>query len=338
MSPSAQLLRWFAAHRRSLPWREAPTPYTVWVSEIMLQQTRIEAVIGYYARFLAAFPDVRALAAADIQDVLRIWQGLGYYSRARNLHRAAQVVVREHGGELPTTAEGLRTLPGIGDYTAAAIASICHGERVSVIDGNVLRVVARQTALADDIRQPSARRAVLAFLEPLIARASSPGDFNQAIMELGETVCTPTSPHCADCPWRTGCAAFATGEPERWPVKAPAKAVPTRKGTAIVLRRSTDGAILLVRRTGERLLGEMWELPSSVPGHPCPGKGFRLLGHVHHTYSHFKLDLAVYEPAAPLARRVRVPPNSAWVLPQGLPSIPLSKAPKLALALALPPS
>ena len=311
-SEAAALLRWFARVRRPLPWRDAPTPYAVWVSEIMLQQTRVETVAGYYARFMAAFPDVAALAAADIQDVLRIWQGLGYYSRARNLHRAATAVVRDHGGALPATAAELRALPGIGAYTAAAIASICHGERIPVVDGNVLRVAARRLLLAEDVRTPAARRAVEKWLAPRIGAAASPGDFNEALMELGETLCRPAAADCAACPWARNCAARASGDPLRWPVREAAAPPPVRRAVALALRRP-DGAFLLVRRSGERFLGEMWELPGgfllegetprrgmvrTVP-QLATARRLRRLGTVRHAYSHFRLELEVYAAEAP---------------------------------------
>ena len=345
-SETSALLRWFARVRRPLPWRADPAPYTVWVSETMLQQTRIETVAGYFARFLAAFPDLASLAASDIQDVLRIWQGLGYYSRARNLHRAAQAVVRDHGGALPGTAAELRTLPGIGAYTAAAIASICHGERVPVVDGNVLRVAARRLLLAEDVHTPAARRAVEDWLAPRIAVASSPGHFNEALMELGETVCRPGAPDCARCPWMRRCAARAAGEPGRWPVRAAPPPPPLRRAVALALRRP-DGAVLLVRRTGKRLLGEMWELPGGflLEGE-TPRRGIvrtvpqlasaprlRPLGIVRHAYSHFRLELHVYAADAPDS--TVAPPEAHWVLPGDLADVPLSKAPRLALALAL---
>ena len=350
---TASLLAWFARHRRDLPWRSPhPDPYVVWISEIMLQQTRIDTAIGYFRRFLDAFPDIPALAAADLQDVLRVWQGLGYYSRARNLHRAAQLVQRDFGGRLPDTAATLRQLPGIGDYTAAAIASICHGECVATVDGNVLRVVARRTQSPVPASAPAARTSALEWLAPRIAAATAPGDFNQAMMELGETVCTPAAPDCGHCPWKSICAAAASGTPERWPVRAPVRAIPTRRAAAAVFRRP-DGAVLLVRRSSGRFLAEMWELPGGfllpretpkkglvrLLAPACPGiadnaASLRSLGRVRHTYSHFHLDLAVFSAPPSLLSASEALPDSRWVLPADIPAIPLSKAPKLALALA----
>ena len=315
----------------------------------MLQQTRIDAVRGYFDRFMAVFPSVAELAAADLQEVLAIWQGLGYYSRARNLHAAARRVVAGFGGVLPPDSATLRTLPGIGAYTAAAIASICHGERVAVLDGNVLRVVARRLALDADIATPAARARVAEWLAPRVAAAADPGDFNQAAMELGETLCVPRSPRCGDCPWGGRCAARASGAPEAWPKKAKPKAVPERRAAAAVLRRA-DGRILLVKRAGERFLGEMWELPGGfLREGEAPDEGLRRLlaesgipapvvletrGVVRHAYSHFKLELAVFAGTARKNGAPRNGPSARWVAEADLPSLPLSKAPKLAIAKA----
>lgn len=340
------LLAWYARAKRTMPWRGHPDPYAVWVSEIMLQQTRVETVVPYFDRFMERFPSVGDLAAADLQEVLGLWQGLGYYSRARNLHRAAGQVCSVWGGTVPRNASSLRELPGIGRYTAAAIASICFGEREPVIDGNVLRVVARVLRLAEDIRRPGALRAVDAWLRPLIAAAPIPGDFNQAMMELGALVCLPRNPACAGCPFRRICQACRVGDVLSFPVQAPAKAVPTRTGVGLILWK--DGCILLARRAGERFLGELWELPG---GYCEPDEtpeaaltrtvalqaGVNLkapvwLGRVKQVYSHFKLDLQVF------TARVRVgtlPHGSSdrlrWVRPADVESLPLSNAPKAAL-------
>ncbi|MGI6496472.1 MAG: A/G-specific adenine glycosylase [Kiritimatiellia bacterium] len=347
-----RLLAWFSRARRDLPWRTRPAdPYRVWVSEIMLQQTRIDTVRGYFDRFLSAFPTVSHLAAADLQRVLALWQGLGYYSRARNLHAAAKRVEAEFGGVLPSDSPTLRSLPGIGAYSAAAIASICHGERTPAVDGNVLRITARRLVLDAGIRTPAARAAVQAWLDPRIAVASDPGDFNQAMMELGETLCSPRSPQCPACPWSDRCAAFAAGTPEAWPVKAKAKPVPVRRAVSIVLRRR-DGRFLLVKRAGERFLGEMWELPGgflaegekpraglarllAASGIPVPKAGdIGRRGVVRHVYSHFKLEMTVYAAPAPSRGMPRENASARWAAAADLPDLPLSKAPKLALELA----
>ena len=212
MNPDSQanLLRWYRHHRADLPWRRDPSPYHIWLSEIMLQQTRVETVIPYYQRFLAAFPAVTDLAAAPLDAVLKQWEGLGYYSRVRNLHRAARKVVAEYDGALPSRAEELLKLPGIGRYTAGAIASIAFDQRAPVLDGNVIRVITRLLDLPDDISQ-GATRAKLWRIAAEWLPVKGAGEYNQALMELGQKVCRPKNPRCADCPLRDGCRAFAAG-------------------------------------------------------------------------------------------------------------------------------
>ena len=205
------LAAWYRSHRRVLPWRQGPAPYRVWVSEIMLQQTQVATVVPYYRRFLRAFPSPRALARADLAKVLKLWEGLGYYSRARHLHRAAQVLVRERGGRFPRTAAALAELPGIGAYTAAAIASIAFGERVPVVDGNVLRVFSRYWGIADDVRSARTTERIRAQLQAAIRRTDSAADFNQGAMELGALVCRPRQPDCPHCPLAAGCVARRDG-------------------------------------------------------------------------------------------------------------------------------
>ncbi|MCS7300931.1 MAG: A/G-specific adenine glycosylase, partial [Fimbriimonadales bacterium] len=203
------LLRWFEAHKRPTPWRDNPDPYRVWVSEVMLQQTQTATVIPYFERFIARFPDVQALADAPLEEVLRYWEGLGYYARARNLHKAARMIV-QNGGRLPATADRLRELPGIGAYTAGAIASIAFGQPTPVVDGNVIRVLARLLWLKGDLKAAPAQKQLWRISEQLID-PQRPGDFNQAIMELGSTVCTPTQPRCSECPVSHLCAAYQRG-------------------------------------------------------------------------------------------------------------------------------
>jgi A/G-specific adenine glycosylase len=244
----AALLRWFAAHRRPLPWRQDRAPYRIWISEIMLQQTRVGAVREPYAEFLRRFPDLKSLAAARLQDVLAAWSGLGYYRRARALHRAARILVRDHGGNLPGNAAALQSLPGIGRYTAGAIASIAFHEPRAVVDGNVERVLRR---LLGWRRQPQSR--IWNAAQQLLSRRS-PGNFNQALMELGALVCLPVSPRCEACPLRRQCAT-------RGPLQRPAR--PPRKSAEITYALAArDGRIYLVRRgRREALMPGMWELP-----------------------------------------------------------------------------
>ena len=256
------LLPWYERRARDLPWRREPTPYRVWVSEIMLQQTRIEAARGYFERFMAALPTVADLAAADEQTVLKLWEGLGYYSRARNLHRAAKLVVEQYGGALPGDVKALRSLPGVGDYTAGAVASIAFGLPEPAVDGNVLRVCARLTCCAESIGQPRVKDG---FREQL--RRQYPPDrcgaFTSALMELGETVCLPGTPECGACPLREKCAAEKTDRPERWPVMPGKRPRRIEERTVFILER--DGRVALTRRPDRGLLAGLWELPN-VPG------------------------------------------------------------------------
>ena len=219
----APLLQWYRANRRILPWREDPRPYRVWVSEIMLQQTRVEAVLPYYERFLRELPDIPALAAAPEEQLLKLWEGLGYYSRVRNLQKAARVVCEQYGGKLPGDYEAVKALPGIGEYTAGAICSIAFGLPTPAVDGNVLRVVCRITGDETPVDSPALKRRCREELAPLYPEGAA-GDFTQALMELGAMVCLPGgAPRCGECPAREFCAACASGDPERLPVKPPKK-------------------------------------------------------------------------------------------------------------------
>ncbi len=252
------LLSWYDRCSRDLPWREDQDPYRVWISEIMLQQTRVETVIPYYRRFLERFPDVGALGKAPLDEVLSLWSGLGYYRRARQLHGAAKMVA-QNGGDFPTTAAQLRELPGIGPYTAAAVASIAFGEVIPVIDGNVERVLARQLALGEDPRKISGRRKVIAGAAELLDNGR-PGDSNQALMELGATVCTPRNPRCGECPLAGRCQALELDQVEMFPLPKTRKpAQRLRRRVALVL----DGEkVLLFRRPQDsELLAGTWELP-----------------------------------------------------------------------------
>ncbi|MBS1802466.1 MAG: A/G-specific adenine glycosylase [Acidobacteria bacterium] len=255
-----ELLGWYHRNKRDLPWRRTTDPYAIWVSEIMLQQTRVAAVIDRYTAFLQYFPDIQSLAKAHEQDVLALWSGLGYYRRARMLHKAAQSVVSDHNGVMPTTAEGLRSLPGIGSYTAAAIASIAHNEPIAVIDGNVERVLSRIQGWHshDTISEAAVRRKVDDFAQTLID-PRHPGDYNQAIMELGATICTPRNPQCLVCPWAREC--HTLGE-HRTPKRA---AMTTREIACALITRETESRteILLEQRAAANtVMPGLWELPS----------------------------------------------------------------------------
>ena len=268
---------WFARVKRPMPWRLAPGPYVCWLSEIMMQQTTYATVLPYYERFLQRFPTVADLAAADESEVLKAWEGMGYYTRARNLHKAAQTLK----DRWPASAAEWSAVPGVGPYTAAALASVLNGEPVPVVDGNVARVFARYWLLSDDFSKQPSRARLAERLTPEIRRGTVPGDFNQAMMELGATVCTPKNPSCGDCPLRKDCAARKQGVQADYPVKPRKGPVPVRKRTAVVIADAA-GRVLLVQNREGGLLKGLWELPSVEPGE----------GQVQ-VFSHFKLELDV---------------------------------------------
>ena len=259
---SAPLLAWYQTAARSLPWRDAPTPYHVWLSEIMLQQTRVEAVLPYYRRFLEALPDIPALAAAEEEQLHKLWEGLGYYSRVRNLQKAAVQVMERYGGALPASYQLLLELCGIGEYTAGAISSIAFGIPVPAVDGNVLRVLSRILASEADIMKPQIKALYRRLLLDIMPR-ECPGDFNQALMELGATVCLPNGmPKCAECPLRLSCTAYLQGNPLLYPVKGEKKPRRIEEKTVFVLR-SPQG-VLLRKRPANGLLAGLWEFPNIV--------------------------------------------------------------------------
>lgn len=248
------LLDWYDANRRVLPFRGTRDPYAVWISEIMLQQTRTDTVSGYYTRFMNRFPNIAALAQADEQEVLKYWEGLGYYSRARNLHKAAQIMQREYGGRFPTTYEGIRALPGVGDYTAAAVASIAYRLPYPAIDGNLTRVLARVHGVREDVDRPSVRRLIRELGEREIDR-ERPGDWNQALMDLGATICVPGTPDCARCPLQAQCDAYAQGDADQLPIRAAARPpVPVDVGVGLVI---AEGRVLTIKRDAALLKG-LW--------------------------------------------------------------------------------
>jgi A/G-specific adenine glycosylase len=320
----ALLLAWYDRHRRRLPWRplpgEAADPYRVWLSEIMLQQTGVKTVGPYFEKFVVRWPDVEALALASLDDVLRMWAGLGYYSRARNLHACAVVVRRDHGGVFPDTEEGLRALPGIGPYTAAAIAAIAFGRRTMPVDGNIERVVSRLFAVEEPL--PQAKPLIQELATTLLADSRA-GDSAQALMDLGASICTPKKPACALCPLNDDCAARIRGDQEIFPRKAPKKTGTLRRGAAFVITRGEE---LLVRSRPEKgLLGGMTEVPTSdwiaaqedkaalaqAPVLKGIARWHRKAGLVTHVFTHFPLELAVYTTKAP--SRTRAPEGMRWV-------------------------
>ena len=320
------LLAWYDGHRRDFPWRSPPggrpDPYHVWLSEIMLQQTTTTAVGPYFRDFIARWPRIDDLAAASLDDILRAWQGLGYYARARNLHACAKIVASRHGGRFPETEDALVRLPGIGPYTAAAIAAIAFGRRATVIDGNVERVMARLFGVSAPLPGAKPR---LGRLAATLTPADRPGDYAQAVMDLGATVCTPRNPACGSCPWAVACVARAKGVARELPARTPRAPRPIRRGVAFWTARA-DGAVLLRRRPESGLLGGMMEVPSTpwreagwtaaqaLTHAPAAARWRRLPGVVRHTFTHFHLELEV------LTAKVEADAiaDGVWCLPEDL--------------------
>ncbi|MDE6280408.1 MAG: A/G-specific adenine glycosylase [Oscillospiraceae bacterium] len=291
------LLEWFRDNARPLPWRDDPTPYHVWLSEIMLQQTRVAAVLDYYKRFLVEAPDVAALAALPEERLMKLWQGLGYYSRARNLQKAAKVIVEDYGGTFPPDYAAIRALPGVGDYTAGAICSIAFGQAVPAVDGNVLRVYARIVGDDGDISTPQMKKQVTQALEAVIP-VSAAGAFNQALMELGATVCVPRgAPLCDRCPAKGFCAALAQDRVGELPVKAPKKPRRVEERTVWLIFHASQ--VALRRRPGRGLLAGLWEFPNEPGDGPLPGAwGINALsqeyaGQAKHIFTHIEWHMAL---------------------------------------------
>jgi A/G-specific adenine glycosylase len=339
VSLSEHILYWYSQHARSLPWRGHPDPYAVWVSEIMLQQTRVEAVIPYFERWMEKFPTVKALARASEGEVLSAWEGLGYYSRARNLHRAAQMVVEEYNGEIPREPDRLRRLPGIGRYTAGAIASIAFGEDAAALDGKIRRVLARVFNVDLIANSTPGERRLWSLAEQHLP-AGRAGEYNQALMDLGATICTPREPRCLLCPLQEICQARALGIQEQRPVLPQKPEIPHYLVTAAVIRR--DGEVLIARRPSKGLLGGMWEFPGGKvqEGEELPAclqreiceeldaevSVGRYLGEFHHAYTHFKVTLHAFECAVEKGEPRPVEASDMrWVNPGELDRYPMGK-------------
>jgi A/G-specific adenine glycosylase len=307
MAITHNLLAWYEEQRRDLPWRGVHDPYITWVSEIMLQQTRVETVIPYFMRWMDSFPDVYSLAQADRQEVLSHWEGLGYYRRAHNLHRAAQIIVEEHGGTIPKDIKTLKSLPGIGDYTAAAIAALAFDQDVVALDGNLRRVLTRLFDRTENPRTSHGER-VLRELGLQLLPSGSASNFNQALMDLGATICTPRSPTCDICPLQSHCLAYLRGVQEQRPVTVPREPVPHVHAAAAVIEE--DGKVLIGRRPEDKLLGGLWEFPGGKQEpdeslEECLSReileelGIRIdvglgLGTFEHAYSHFAIAVHAF--------------------------------------------
>ena len=337
------LLRWYDATKRDLPWRRDPSPYKTLVSELMLQQTTVATVIPYFERFLARFPTLASLAAAEEDEVTALWSGLGYYARARNLRRAAIAAVTEHGGALPATEAELRTLPGLGPYTAAAVAAIAFGVPTFALDGNGARVMARLGDVAASIDEPATRVRLRAAGQREVP-PDRPGDFTQAVMELGATICTPRNPRCGECPVRRACAAFAAGKVDELPRRS---RKPERPVVRVACACVTDGARVLMVRRGRGLLAGTWSLPEEVVTSGAPGAVARRLaiaagaragkvdhrGAVRHVFTHRDVTAEVFR--VEVARAGRSDADRRWVAVDGFGALGVSTFTRKTVAVAL---
>jgi len=322
VASAGALLTWYDRHRRKLPWRAEngarPDPYAVWLSEIMLQQTTVKAVAPYYERFLSRWPTVSDLGVSMLVEVLKLWAGLGYYARARNLHACARAILEKHGGVFPDTEDELLALPGIGPYTAAAIAAIAFDRKATPVDGNIERVISRLFAVEEAL--PAAKPRIKALAETLTPK-NRPGDFAQAMMDLGATICSPKKPACSLCPWSEPCLARRRGDQEAFPRKTPKAEGKLRRGAAFVVTRA-DGALLVRTRPDKGLLAKMTEVPTTEWTHgfdeksalndaPLKAKWRRTVGVVNHAFTHFPLELIVY--CAEVPKGMRAPKGMRWI-------------------------
>lgn len=332
MSPfTRKLLRWYAVRRRSLPWRERPQPYAVWVAEIMAQQTRLESMLPYYRRWMRRFPSLRSLAKSREQEVLALWEGLGYYSRARNLRRAAQIVVRDQGGRLPRAVDQLRALPGIGRYTAGAIASLAFGADEPAVDGNAIRVLARVFDVDEVANSTTAQKRFWALARQHLPRGRA-AEYNQALMDLGASLCAPRNPQCDSCPVRAECLVRQRGTQWMRPVKAAAKPLPVQDYVSVAIQR--NGKFLVRRRPDKGLLAGMWEFPNlPVRSKPALAAQFRKqlglsiavrsrLGVFEHAYSHFSVQCVAYVAEANDGNNA-LPKPYRWVTARQLTRLPM---------------
>jgi A/G-specific adenine glycosylase len=327
-----KLLRWYDCNRRDLPWRRTTDPYRIWVSEIMLQQTRVQAVIPYYRKFLRHFPDVRTLASAPEEKLLARWSGLGYYSRARNLQRAAQTIVQEHRGEFPRDVAAALSLPGVGRYTASAVLSIAYGKPLAVLDGNVARVLSRLYAIFVHFKSAPGQEKLWRLAIDLLS-PRRPGDFNQAMMELGATVCLPRQPRCPECPLRRDCEAYARNEVENYPPVRRKPAPVVRRFLAVGIEDSVGRCLMVRRPQSAKWLAGFWELPmweqesDDMPPGILLGKR---IGMVRHTITENRINVSVF--SATLQGK-KAFPSGRWIAPGDLASLPVTTISRKALAL-----
>lgn len=343
MSFSHNLLTWYDANARLLPWRSFPTPYRVWVSEIMLQQTRVETVLPYFERFLTRFPDLESLSSANLEEVLRLWEGLGYYSRARNLHRAAQIVFSEQSGQIPAQAVELEQLPGIGHYTAAAIASIAFGEPAAAVDGNIKRIYSRILALQEALGSARFEKTIQKHAQAVLP-TDRPGDFNQALMDLGSDLCLPRQPLCLACPVQNYCLAFSQGVQNDLPNRIKKAPVPHHEVCVAVIQ--FDGKVLLNQREQKGLLAGLWEFPGGkleqsdnslqdcVKRELLEKSGLEIaiteeIGVFKHAYTHYKITVHAWQASMLSSPPLVLPENLHWVPTADLPAYPMGKVARL---------
>lgn len=337
-----QLKDWYQRHRRHLPWRESANPYAIWVSEVMLQQTQVKTVIPYFERWMSAFPDIAVLAQADLQVVLKAWEGLGYYARARNFHRAARLVVNDHNGKIPDDYKTFRKLPGVGPYIAAAVQSIAFGGAYAVVDGNVKRVLARLFLLENPANDAGEYRHFATIADALLAR-DNPGDYNQALMEIGALICRPKNPLCQECPLASLCAAAENGRQDQYPRRISRAKIPEQQQVMVIIH-DPNNRMLIIQRPEDRLLGGLWEFPADYfySGEPLQKackriaaekvnlkiKSIRHLGTVKHAYTHFKVVVDVFScqsPSATEAVLMATPAPYKWVTREELNQFPRPK-------------
>lgn len=338
---SSTLIPWFEINQREMPWRRNRTPYRVWISELMLQQTRVSQATPYYLRFMRRFPSLKKLAEANLEEVLKAWEGLGYYSRARNMHKAAKVIRDQYRGRFPRDPQQMAALPGIGPYTTAAIGSLAFNLNLAVVDGNVIRVLSRLLAIKSDIGLQSSKKEFQSIANALLIKGRA-GIFNEAMMELGATICLPQNPDCLACPMKKVCKAYHEGSPAQYPIKQKKKKIPHLVvGAAVV--KNEDGTVLIAQRREDQMLGGLWEFPGGKKEpdesiHLCVirelkeelGINVKLSNKiicVHHAYSHFTMEMHVYWAQIQSGKPRSIECNDfKWISLEDIRTLPFSKA------------